>query len=179
MGPIVSFGNVSTTQKNQAVELGASCFSWEEFQQLGNLDWDLPSKKRAEICAIMYTRGTTAEVLSIDQLLLLIEKVGTEQDAFFSFFPLAHVYDHITESYCIYKGSSIGFWQGEVRFLMEDIQALKPTIFCGVPRVFDRIYAGLAEGCGGFFSAIANVFSMVGTVGVSMTNIEARLESVP
>ncbi|MED6168365.1 eukaryotic long-chain fatty acid CoA synthetase (LC-FACS) [Stylosanthes scabra] len=26
---------------------------------------------------------------------------------------------------------------------MEDVQALKPTIFCGVPRVFDRVYAGI------------------------------------
>ena len=30
----------------------------------------------------------------------------------------------------------------DVRFLLEDVQALKPTIFCGVPRVFDFIYAG-------------------------------------
>lgn len=26
---------------------------------------------------------------------------------------------------------------------MEDIQVLKPTIFCGVPRVYDRIYMGM------------------------------------
>lgn len=31
----------------------------------------------------------------------------------------------------------------DVRYLMDDIQELKPTIFCGVPRVYDRIYAGL------------------------------------
>ena len=30
----MSFGNVSTTQKKEAEELGASCFSWEEFLQL-------------------------------------------------------------------------------------------------------------------------------------------------
>lgn len=29
-----------------------------------------------------------------------------------------------------------------MRFLVEDIQELKPTIFCGVPRVYDRIYTG-------------------------------------
>lgn len=28
---------------------------------------------------------------------------------------------------------------------MEDIQTLKPTIFCGVPRVYDRVYAGKAR----------------------------------
>ncbi|XLU54364.1 hypothetical protein S245_049012, partial [Arachis hypogaea] len=32
---IVSFGNVSTVQKKEAEEYGTSCFSWEEFFQLG------------------------------------------------------------------------------------------------------------------------------------------------
>jgi len=30
----------------------------------------------------------------------------------------------------------------DVRFLLEDVQALQPTMFCGVPRVYDRICAG-------------------------------------
>lgn len=38
---------------------------------------------------------------------------------------------------------------------------------------------GLTESCGGSFTSIANVFSMMGTVGVPITTIEARLESVP
>ena len=41
-----------------------------------------------------------------------------EEDSYFSFLPLAHVYDQIMESYCIYKGSSIGFWRGvRLRFI--------------------------------------------------------------
>lgn len=31
----------------------------------------------------------------------------------------------------------------DIRFLMEDIQELKPSMFCGVPRVYDRIYSGI------------------------------------
>ncbi|KAK7407748.1 hypothetical protein VNO78_09798 [Psophocarpus tetragonolobus] len=277
---VVSFGSVSAAQKKEAEELGASCFSWEEFLQSGCLDWDLPSKTRTDICTIMYTSGTTgdpkgvvikneafmAEVLSVDHIIILTDREAGEDDVYFSFLPLAHVYDQIMETYCIFKGSSIGFWQGDVRFLLEDIQALKPTIFCGVPRVFDRIYAGikskvssagtlqstlfqcaynyklkylekglpqhkaaplfdrlvfdktklalggrvrillsgaaplprhveefmrvtsgstltqgygLTESCAGCFTAIGDVYSMIGTVGVPMTTIEARLESVP
>jgi long-subunit acyl-CoA synthetase (AMP-forming) len=37
-------------------------------------------------------------------------------------------------------GGSIGYWQGNVSYLVDDIGALKPSIFIGVPRVFDRIY---------------------------------------
>lgn len=39
--------------------------------------------------------------------------------------------------------------------------------------------SGLTESCGGCFTSITNEFSMIGTVGVPMTTIEARLESVP
>lgn len=38
---------------------------------------------------------------------------------------------------------------------------------------------GLTESCGGCFTSLANVMSMIGTVGVPITTIEARLESVP
>ena len=36
----------------------------------------------------------------------------------------------------------LSFTSGDVRHLVDDIGALRPTLFMGVPRVFDRIYAG-------------------------------------
>ncbi|KAF5833313.1 hypothetical protein DUNSADRAFT_10434 [Dunaliella salina] len=37
-------------------------------------------------------------------------------------------------------GCAIGYWQGDITKLVDDIAALKPAMFIGVPRVFDRIY---------------------------------------
>ncbi|KAL0334784.1 UNVERIFIED_CONTAM: Long chain acyl-CoA synthetase 2 [Sesamum radiatum] len=113
---------VPDKQKETAEELGVACFSWEEFALLGDLDENLPPKKKTDTCTIMYTSGTTgepkgviltsaafmAEVLSMDQLLLETDKV-------------------------------------DIRFLIEDLIVLKPTIFCGVPRVYDRIYTGIMD----------------------------------
>lgn len=59
----------------------------------GSLDCELPSKQKTNICTIMYTSGTTgepkgvilnnaaimAEVLSVDHLLLLTDKVVSSQ----------------------------------------------------------------------------------------------------
>ena len=35
----------------------------------------------------------------------------------------------------------------DVKLLVEDIGELKPSIFCAVPRVLDRIYAGKLSMC--------------------------------
>lgn len=43
------------------------------------------------------------------------------------------------------KGGCIGYWQGEIPKVLDDIAACRPTLFCGVPRVYDRIYAGINE----------------------------------
>lgn len=277
---IVSFGGISNSQKEDAEKLGVAIYSWKEFALLETSNHELPPKEKTDISTIMYTSGTTGEpkgviltneaiiceVLSVHHMLQETDKGASEDDSFFSYLPLAHVYDQIMENYFIHKGASIGFWQGDVRYLMADLIELKPTIFCGVPRIFDRIYAGtlekinaggslkkalfeyaynyklrnlekglkqdeaaplldklvfdkikqgfggrvrllisgaaplprhveeflrvtccstltqgygLTESCGGCFTSIANVFSMAGTVGVPMSTIEVRLESVP
>jgi len=65
----------------------------------------------------------------------------SESDALLSYLPLAHIFDRVFEEFFLYLGGSIGYWQGDVTKLLDDIAALKPSIFIGVPRVFDRIYA--------------------------------------
>ncbi|KAF5745648.1 long chain acyl-CoA synthetase 2-like [Tripterygium wilfordii] len=187
----------------------------------GVLDCELPPKQKTDICKIMYTIGTTgepkgviltngaimAEVLSVDDLLFLTDTVASEEDSYFSFLPLAYVFDQIMELYRMYRGSSIGFWRGDVRYLMEDIAILNgghsgtkanklQNLEKGLPQdkaaplfdrlVFDKLFTpdmlkliGLTESCGGCFTSIANVLSMMGTVGIPVTTIEARLESVP
>ncbi len=52
----------------------------------------------------------------------------------------------------MYIGGSIGYWQGDVLKLLDDVGELKPSVFIGVPRVFDRIYArvmGMVSGRAG------------------------------
>lgn len=40
----------------------------------------------------------------------------------------------------LYLGGSVGYFQGDATKLVDDIGALRPTLFIGVPRVFDRIH---------------------------------------
>lgn len=36
----------------------------------------------------------------------------TEEDVYFSFLPLAHIFDRLIEEYSVRSGAAIGFWQG-------------------------------------------------------------------
>lgn len=40
--------------------------------------------------------------------------------------------------YC--HGGRIGFYQGDIRLLPDDMKALRPTIFPVVPRLLNRMY---------------------------------------
>jgi long-chain acyl-CoA synthetase len=44
------------------------------------------------------------------------------------------------------NGSKIGFFSGDIKCLVEDIQILKPTIFISVPRLLNRIYDKVMAG---------------------------------
>ncbi|OMP02937.1 AMP-dependent synthetase/ligase [Corchorus olitorius] len=157
---IVSFGKVTPEQKEEAEKYGLAIYSWEEFLHLGeNKQFDLPVKKKSDICTIMYTSGTTGDpkgvLISNDSIVTLtagvkrlLERVNeqlTAKDVYLSYLPLAHIFDRVIEELFILHGASIGFWRGDVKLLVEDIGELKPTIFCAVPRVLDRIYSGLLQ----------------------------------
>ncbi|KAL0329957.1 UNVERIFIED_CONTAM: Long chain acyl-CoA synthetase 4 [Sesamum radiatum] len=127
---IVSFGKVTSQQRDEVQKFGVTIYSWDEFLSLGeNEDFDLPVKKKTDICTIMYTSGTTGDpkgvMISNNSIVTLIAGVK-------------RLLESVNES--------------DVKLLVEDIGELKPTIFCAVPRVLDRIYSGLQQkiSSGGF-----------------------------
>ena len=61
-------------------------------------------------------------------------------DVHISYLPLAHIYERVNTISCTHAGAAIGFYSGDVARLLEDIGALRPTIFASVPRLWNRIY---------------------------------------
>lgn len=157
---IVSFGKVTPEQREQVQKFGLAIYSWDEFLLLGdNNQYDLPVKKKGDICTIMYTSGTTGDpkgvmisnnsivmlIAGVKRLLESVNEALNVDDVYLSYLPLAHIFDRVIEECFIKHGASIGFWRGDVKLLIEDIGELKPTVFCAVPRVLDRIYTGLQQ----------------------------------
>ncbi|KAH8964740.1 hypothetical protein BDL97_04G082000 [Sphagnum fallax] len=157
---LVSFGTFTSEQKAAAEESGVALYSWQEFMDLGaNNPVDLAPPAGDDLSTIMYTSGTTGEpkgvllthkcilttIAGLDHFLKSLNEVVDENDVYFSFLPLAHIFDRVAEEMFVFTGSSIGFWQGDIKKVSEDIAELKPTFFVGVPRVFDRITTGIQQ----------------------------------
>ncbi|CAH8360106.1 unnamed protein product [Eruca vesicaria subsp. sativa] len=194
MKTVVSFGGVTPEQKEAAETFGLVVYAWDEFLKLGEgKQYDLPIKKKSDICTIMYTSGTTGDpkgvmisnesivtlIAGVIRLLKSTNEALTVKDVYLSYLPLAHIFDRVIEECFIQHGAAIGFWRGvstaqsfsckpvlnffsltffglstqDVKLLIEDLGELKPTIFCAVPRVLDRVYSGLQQklAAGGFF----------------------------
>nr|PNR52447.1 hypothetical protein PHYPA_008821 [Physcomitrium patens] len=155
---IVSFSTCSAAQRSKAEASGAALLSWDEFLKLGkNNPTDLTPPTTSDISTIMYTSGTTGEpkgvllshanilcaIIGYDHFLRERGQQQTEKDVYYSFLPLAHIFDRLTEELFVFLGASIGYWQGDVKKITEDLAVLKPTLFVAVPRVYNRIHAGI------------------------------------
>eukprot|EP00271_Cylindrocystis_brebissonii_P016386 TRINITY_DN3988_c0_g2_i1.p1 TRINITY_DN3988_c0_g2~~TRINITY_DN3988_c0_g2_i1.p1 ORF type:complete len:752 (+),score=150.20 TRINITY_DN3988_c0_g2_i1:264-2258(+) len=155
---VVSFGEWDAEQKTSLEQQKLQVFTWTQFLGLGKTTpVDAVPPTPEDICTIMYTSGTTGEpkgvllthravVGQIAGLRTYIEAVGIPvdcNDAHLSYLPLSHIMERAAMEFFSYNGAQIGFWQGDVKLLSEDIAELKPTIFAGVPRIFDRIYSGV------------------------------------
>lgn len=154
---LVSFSSITGEQEEEARRLGIAAYSWKMFLKLGKQNpTELSPPVPMDISTIMYTSGTSGEpkgvILTHEALTqtiagteLVFEKVNekmTTEDVYLSFLPLAHIFDRVIEEFFFHRGASVGYWQGDTKLLGEDLMELKPTLFAGVPRVFDRIFAG-------------------------------------
>ncbi|XVF63164.1 hypothetical protein PTKIN_Ptkin09bG0066500 [Pterospermum kingtungense] len=108
--------------------------------------------KSDDVATICYTSGTTGTpkgvMLTHGNLIASVAGASTgtkfyPSDVYISYLPLAHIYERANQITLVYYGSAVGFYQGDNMKLLDDIAALRPTVFCSVPRLYNRIYAGI------------------------------------
>uniref|UniRef100_A0A7N8XVS0 Long-chain-fatty-acid--CoA ligase n=1 Tax=Mastacembelus armatus TaxID=205130 RepID=A0A7N8XVS0_9TELE len=70
----------------------------------------------------------------------------TTEDISISFLPLAHMFERVVQTVVYGAGARVGFFQGDVRLLPDDMKTLQPTIFPVVPRLLNRVYDKVGSG---------------------------------
>ncbi len=116
----------------------------------GPLDAAAAAVGRDDLLTTIYTSGTTASpkgvMLTHGNVLANIEMLEEvlhfdHEDVALSVLPAWHAYERIMDYVLLYAGSKLVY--SDRRRLKEDLQAVKPTIFIGVPRIWEMLYDGL------------------------------------
>lgn len=157
---IIVIEKITDEARNKANESNIKIMSFEEVKQVGKncLKAPMPPKPD-DLATICYTSGTTGKpkgallthgnFVSIStSMLTYCEKskmMSQEQDRYLSYLPLAHMFERISQATVVGMGGKIGFYQGDIKKLIDDMKELKPTIFCTVPRLLNRIYSKIND----------------------------------
>ncbi|KAG0050251.1 hypothetical protein BGZ83_004993 [Gryganskiella cystojenkinii] len=133
-----------------ARDKGIVLYDWEEVEVIGR---QFPRKhtppKPSSIYTICYTSGTTGlpkgAILTHANYVAVLASgesglVFGPEDCIFSFLPLPHLFGRATEIFLFSVGGQIGYSTGDPLLILDDLQALQPTIFPAVPRLLNRIY---------------------------------------
>ena len=101
-----------------------------------------------QIVTIVYTSGTTGKskgvMLTHNNIASNVDAVRqaisiTNQDTCLSFLPLAHVFERTVGYYCMLFAKGTICYAQNVNTLSEDFLNARPSIFVGVPLLYDRI----------------------------------------
>lgn len=106
-----------------------------------------------ELATIIYTSGTTGEpkgvMLTHSNLVSnLIDSSGhlsfTKEDCALSVLPLSHVLERVAMYMYLYHGMAVYFGES-LEMIGPNLREIRPTIFVGVPRIFEKIFARVKE----------------------------------
>uniref|UniRef100_A0A6B2KZY9 Long-chain-fatty-acid--CoA ligase n=1 Tax=Arcella intermedia TaxID=1963864 RepID=A0A6B2KZY9_9EUKA len=148
---IITWNPPAESDHDKAKQLGIRLFSLEDLLKQGSEHPVAPSPSGPDdMILLMYTSGTTGVpkgvMLRNSNFLATLASTSyssydlTPKDVHISYLPLAHIFEMLCLTGCLYFGSSVGFWRGDLLGLLEDMQALSPTVLVGVPRVYNRIH---------------------------------------
>ncbi len=105
-----------------------------------------------DVCTLIYTSGTTgspkAVMLTHRNLSWIAEKMVEQldiraEDRLISYLPLSHIAEQVASLYLsMCTGACVHFAES-VEKLGENLREVRPHVFLGVPRVWEKIQAGI------------------------------------
>jgi long-chain acyl-CoA synthetase len=117
-----------------------------------DVDDRITAVKPDDLCTLVYTSGTTGPpkgaMLTHHNVVWTCESLakvlaGQPGDRRLSYLPLSHIAERTTSHFSqIYLGFETWF-ATSIDTLREDLVACKPTVIFGVPRVWEKFYAGI------------------------------------
>jgi len=125
-----------------------------KMQDFGVFRLRLESIEPSDLATIIYTSGTTGPpkgvmlshdnfLSNVNQVLSEFSELVSEEDVFLSFLPLSHVLERTVGYYLpISFGAKVAFAE-DFSKIQENLVEIKPTLIVSVPRLYEKIHAGI------------------------------------
>lgn len=153
---IVLLDEESETETENAKKAGLNILYYPDLIKQGKeKPQELTPAKPETICTFCYTSGTTgnpkAAMLSHSGIIACCAAIQISDvklrsdDRHLSYLPLAHVMEKVFVTCATLYNVAIGFYSGSPLRVIEDAKILRPTIFLGVPRIYQRVIESIKK----------------------------------
>ena len=160
----------------------------ELFKQQPELIDMLTSAIRSEdLATIIYTSGTTGEPKGVmlthsNVVSNLIDSARhlsyNRNDCVLSVLPLSHVLERVAMYMYIHHGMAVFFGES-LEMIGPNLREVRPTIFVGVPRIFEKIYARVKEKSAEKGRLNVSILNWAVTVGKEYARLAVAHKPVP
>ncbi len=137
---------------------GEGVLSWAQLLERGSaveeeeIDRRIAAARSDDVCTLIYTSGTTGDpkavMLTHRNISWIAEKIVelldvTVEDRLISYLPLSHIAEQIASLYISMATGACVHFAESVDKLGENLREVRPHVFLGVPRVWEKIQAGI------------------------------------
>ena len=153
LGEIIAFDEITPLPEG-VLNLRNAFEEGKSFKNKDEFDRRIPPIQMDDVATIIYTSGTTGNPKGV--MLTHRNFVSNVQQAenvdphflkgdhiFLSFLPLAHSLERTVGYYCpLYLGKKVAFAESTDK-LLENFQEIRPTFLVSVPRIYEKVHAGI------------------------------------
>ena len=160
----------------------------EDYSDKGEFDRRLDAVKIDDLCSIVYTSGTTGPpkgvmtthknyMSNVSTVSTLIDISDTHD--VLSFLPLSHSLERMSGYYgAVYNGCTISH-AGSMDTLVDDIGEIKPHWMVSVPRLYEKVNAGVLANIESESPLKQKVFHWAVGVGRQVSQLQVAHKSIP
>lgn len=158
----------------------------EDFIAKASTEFQIVTRENDDIATLIYTSGTTGIpkgvmlthgnfIKAFDAHFEFFKFKNFENELSLAFLPLSHVFERSWTLLCLYGGARV-YFNEDPKKITETLVQVKPTMMCGVPRLFQKVYSGVHDMMAKSSSFKQNLFAKAMLVGKEVGELKRRGE---
>ncbi len=177
-----------------ATATGADVLTWDDFMARGGsiaesaLDDRIDAIEQSDLATLIYTSGTTGPpkgvMLSHGNLIWTARTLSAlngarDNDVSLSYLPLSHIAEQMATIHLPAMAGSTVYFAESLEKIPDNLKDARPTVFFGVPRIWEKFHAALAGKLGELTGGKKRLVAWARGVCSEVNKLRDRGQAVP